>query len=238
MKKKGAGSIGLVILLCGACSSTVAVGLKDEADRINYSVGYQVGGDFRAQGVEVRPEAAQKGMRDAVENIPPLMTKTEMDSTLIALKKRIVSEQRSRESKAGVAFLAENARQKDITVLPSGIQYKVLQPGTGKKPTLKDEVKVHYRISKLDGKEIGSTYVGGKPRWLAVSNALPGLQEVLQLMAEGAKWQVAFPTATAAAGREPMEDMGVLIYEIELLSVKSGVAEAGKPDAGELQQKP
>lgn len=238
MNVRGTGSIGLVVLLCGACSSPATIGLKDEADKINYSVGYQIGGDFKDQGVEARPDAATQGIRDAVNNTPPLMSKGEMDATLISLKKKIVSEQRSRETKAGADFLARNAKQKDVTVLPSGIQYKVLRPGTGAKPTLTDKVKVHYRISKIDGTELGSTYVGGKPRWLSMSSALPGLQEVLQLMEEGAKWQVALPTRTASGGREPMDDMGVLVYEIELLSIKPGVKEAEKPAAWEPLQSP
>lgn len=232
MKIIGAGSVGLAIFLCGACSSPVAVGLKDEADKINYSVGYQVGGDFKSQSVEVRPEAVTQGIRDAVSNTPPLMSKTDMETTLIALKRRIVSEQRARESKAGAAFLAENSKREGVTVLPSGLQYKVLRPGTGKKPTMMDEVKVHYRITRVDGTEVGSTYVGGKPRWVAVSKALPGLKEVLPRMEEGAKWQVAFSTG------EPLDEMGVLIYEIELLAVKPGVEDAGKPAAGEPRKTP
>jgi len=232
MKSIGAGSVGLVILLCGACSTPVATGLKDEADRINYSVGYQVGGDFKSQSVEVRPEAVTQGIRDAVSNTPPLMSKTDMEATLIALKRKIVSEQRARESKAGATFLAENAKREGVTVLPGGIQYKVLRPGNGKKPTLKDEVKVHYRITKVDGTEVGSTYVGGKPRWLAVSKALPALREALTRMEEGAKWQVAFTTG------EPLDEMGVLIYEIELLDVKPGAEAAGNPAATEPQKKP
>lgn len=228
----GAGCFGLAILLCGACSAPVAVGLKDEADKINYSLGYQVGGDFKTQGVEVRPEAVTQGMRDALGNGPPLMSKTDMEATLIALKRKIVSEQRARESKAGAAFLAENAKREGVTVLPGGIQYKVLRPGTGRKPTLKDEVKVHYRITKVDGTEVGSTYVGGKPRWVAVSKALPALREVLPRMEEGAKWQVAFTTG------EPLDEMGVMIYEIELLDVKPGAEAAATPAATEPQKKP
>lgn len=86
-------------------------------------------------------------------------------------------------------------------------------------PTLKDEVKVHYRISRIDGKELGNTYDAGIPRTVSVAKAMPALQEVLPLMAEGSKWQVVIPTGTASGNKEPLDDQGVLIYDLELVSV-------------------
>jgi len=198
-------------------------------EKINYSVGYQIGGDFKAQGVELNSDVLVKGIEDAIKKNPPLISKEQMNETLVNLKKRIVAEQQSAElksaaeyRKAGAAFLEKNAKEKGVTVLPSGVQYKVLKEGTGKKPTMKDDVKVHYKISRVDGKEIGSTYVGGKPRIYPLAKAVPGLQEVLPLMSEGARWQIVLPMTTAVGGREPLDEMGAMIYELELLSVIPG----------------
>jgi FKBP-type peptidyl-prolyl cis-trans isomerase FklB len=210
-----------LVLLSGVCFAADKKEFKNETERINYSVGYQIGGDFKSQGVELDPEALVQGIRDALKKNEPLLSQEQMNTILVNLKKKILVDQQESNKKAGAAFLTENAKQKDVTVLPSGIQYKVLKKGSGKKPTLKDEVKVHYRITRVDGKEIGSTYVGGKPRTYPVAKAIPGLQEVLPLMAEGAKWQIVLPTATASGGHEPMDDMGVLIYELELINVKT-----------------
>jgi len=222
------GFVGLV-LLPGVCLAADKVELKTEAERINYSVGYQIGGDFKAQGVELSPEVLVRGIQDALKKSEPLLSQEQMNTTLSNLKKKIVADQQALEKKAAAknrqasaAFLAENAKRKGVTVLPSGVQYKVLKEGAGKKPTLKDEVKIHYRITQVDGKELGSTYVGGKPRTSPLAKAIPGLQEVLPLMAEGAKWQIVLPTGAAAGGRDPLDDMGVLIYELELLSVIPG----------------
>jgi FKBP-type peptidyl-prolyl cis-trans isomerase FklB len=225
MKSVVAGVLGLV-LLSGVCLAADKKELKSETERINYSVGYQIGGDFKSQGVELDPGALVQGIQDALKKNEPLLSKEEMNTTLVNLKKRIMSDQQKADkkaaaenSRASAAFLAENAKQKGVTVLPSGVQYKVLKEGSGRKPTLKDEVKVHYRITRVDGKEIANTYAGDKPRTSALAKAMPGLQEVLPLMQEGAKWQIVFPASTASGGREPLDDMGVLIYEMELISV-------------------
>ncbi|OGW36725.1 MAG: peptidylprolyl isomerase, partial [Nitrospirae bacterium GWC2_56_14] len=209
MKNAFMGFIGL-LLLSGLCQAAEKKELKNETEKINYSVGYQIGGDFKSQGVELDPDALVQGIQDALKKNKPLLSQELMNATLVDLKKKIVADQQSaakitaeENRKASAAFLTENAKQKGVTVLPSGVQYKVLKEGSGKKPTLKDDVKIHYRITKIDGKEIGNTYVGGKPRTSPVAKAMPGLQEVLLLMKEGSKWQIFLPTATASGGREP-----------------------------------
>lgn len=232
----------IMISTVSVCCAAEKMDLNSEKDRINYSVGYQIGGDFRKQGVELNPETLVQGIRDALTNDTPQLSQDQMNATLTDLKKKIVADQQGAEKrataeyrKASTAFLTENAKQIGVTVLPSGVQYKVLRAGSGKKPTLKDEVKVHYRITKVDGKEVASTYVGAKPRTYPLTKAIPGLQEVLPLMAEGAKWQIVLPTATASGGREPLDDMGVMIYEMELLTVLPG--KPSVPDAQKENQK-
>ena len=216
------------VLLPFVCLAADKVELKNDVDRINYSVGYQIGGDFKAQGVELNPEALVQGIQDALKKNDPLMSREQMNTTLVNLKNKITADQQTAQKqaiaenrKASAAFLEQNAKQKDVTVLPSGVQYKVLKEGTGRKPTLKDDVSVQYRITRVDGKEIASTYAGGKPKTSPLAKAIPGLQEVLPMMQEGAKWQIVLPPTSAASGRrDPLDDMGVLIYELELISVQ------------------
>lgn len=222
MKNILIGFLGL-LLLPGICPAADKKELTNETERINYSVGYQIGGDFKSQGVELDPDALVQGIHDALKQNKPLLPQEQMNATLMNLKRKIMSDQKLaavENRKASAAFLAENARQKEVTVLLSGVQYKILKAGSGKMPTLKDTVKIHYRVTGVDGKEIGNTYVGGKPRTSPLAKAIPGLQEVLLLMAEGAKWQVVLP-AGASGGRDPLDDRGALIYELELVSVKT-----------------
>ncbi len=215
-----------LFLLSGVGLAADKAAPKSETGKINYSVGYQIGGDFKEQGVELDPEALVQGIQDAIKQNKPKLTQDEMNSLLVGLKKKIVAEQQAKEKQAkadyrqaSAAFLKENAKKEGVTVLPDGVQYKVLMVGNGKKPTLKDEVKVNFRVYRVDGKEIGNTYDSGIPRTMALSKALPGLREVLQLMPEGSKWQIVMPSTAASGGRDTMDDLGAVIYEMELISV-------------------
>ncbi len=216
-----------LLLLADTCRAGSGVDPKKEVDKINYSVGYQIGGDFLALGVELNSEALLQGIRDALGKNEPLLPRQQMNSTLVNLKQKIVAGQKALQKQhaaesrqAGADFLKNNAGQKGVTVLPSGVQYLVLTAGTGKKPTLKDDVDVHYRLTRVDGTEIGSTYTGSKPRTITLSKAVPGLQEVLPLMAEGSRWKIVFPAEATAGAGELLENRGTMIYEMELLSVK------------------
>lgn len=195
--------------------------LKDENDKVNYSIGYQIGGDFVQQGISLNPEAIVKGINDAISTDKPLMTPQEMSETLVALKERIVTEQRQKASRAGEAFLAENRSKPGVVELPNGAQYRVLEEGKGATPTLQDTVDIHYRTLTIDGKEVASTYKESKPRSYPVAKMTPGFQEVLVLMREGAKWDVALPVKETGIKDQANLENAVLIYEIELVSVQT-----------------
>jgi FKBP-type peptidyl-prolyl cis-trans isomerase FklB len=211
--------LGLALLPALSLAAEPAA-LSTEAEKVSYSVGYQVGGDFQRQGWEISPDALVQGLRDAIAKNTPRLTQEEMNLTLGNLKKKLVAEQQAARKQTDAAFLAANAKQPGVTVLPSGVQYRVLQAGSGKKPTAQDSVTILYRVSRTDGKQIGSTEPG-KPKTYPVAKAIPDLQEALQLMAEGAKWQIVIPSGLATGDREPLDDAGVIIYDLELVSVQS-----------------
>ncbi len=202
--------------------------LKDEKDRINYSVGYQVGGDFKEQGVALNPEAFVRGGRDALQGAEPLMTLEEMRKTLLELKKKVDAFDMARKRGAaeryrgeGREFLAANAKKEGVVTLPSGLQYRVVREGKGKSPTLNDSVTVSYRGTLINDSEFDSTYRNGKPATFTLTNTMPGWREALPKMKEGAKWQLFIPADLAFGERGPLADRTV-IYEIELLEVKKG----------------
>lgn len=225
MKAAMAGFFG-AILASGACWAADGTVLKEEKDRINYSVGYQIGGDFKKQGVDLAPEALVQGIRDALADASPLMTPEEMRTSLVELKKRIVAEQERQRIEAtekyrgeGREFLAGNAKKEGVVTLPSGLQYKVLKEGTGKSPTPQDTVSVRYHGTLLDGSEFDSSERDGGTSTFALADVIPGWQQALPLMKEGAKWRLFVPADLAFGGRGPLADRTV-IYEVELLSVK------------------
>jgi len=215
-------TLALIVLLAASAAAETKVKLASEADQINYSVGYQMGTDFKNQGWQLNPEAMVQGIQDAINGTPPLLTDELMKATLANMKRKLIHTQQQAAidyQRASVDFMKVNATKEGVVVLPSGVQYKVLRAGTGKKPTLEDTVRVHFKLFKVDGTEIGSTYANSDPRVVPLSTAMPGLQEVISLMQEGAKYEIVLPKGMAASNREK-DDSGATIYEMELISIK------------------
>lgn len=209
----------IVGMLYGVCSAGEEVELKDENDRLNYSLGFQIGDNLRRQGITVRPDVLVEGIKDALSASEPLMSLEEMKKTLASKrqKKTKMTEQIRRE---GREFLAANAKKPGVITLPSGLQYKVIREGTGKTPGLNDSVTVHYRGTLINGNEFDSSYRKGEPASFRVSGVIKGWIQALQLMKEGAKWQLFIPPDLAYGSRGPLEDQ-TLIFDVQLISVES-----------------
>jgi FKBP-type peptidyl-prolyl cis-trans isomerase FklB len=130
---------------------------------------------------------------------------------------------------AGQAFLEANKKKEGVVTLPSGLQYKVVTEGKGKQPKSTDTVVAHYRGTLINGTEFDSSYQRNEPATFPVGGVIKGWQEALPLMKEGAKWQVYIPSDLAYGPRGAGGDIGpneVLIFDIELLSVKEAAADA------------
>lgn len=199
------------------------VAIKTETEHINYSIGYQMGTDFKNQGWELSPEAMVQGIKDAVSGNSPLISEEQMKITLAKMKRQLIAAQHQTMidyQKASREFVKENAKKEGVVVLPSGVQYKVLREGTGKTPTLDDVIRVHYKTTKVDGVEVSSTYSNSDPRVVPLNTALPGLQEVLLLMKTGSKYQIVLPIGQTAPNNGEQDDSGAKIYEMELISIK------------------
>jgi len=221
----------------GILCAEEATKLENETDRISYSLGYQVGNDFKRQGVGLDEEALVRGFNDASSGGEPILHQEVMNTILGDLKGKISTAQREgalerrarkqREAEEkrskGRVFMAENAEKPGVKTLPSGLQYKVIKSGTGKKPVQHDLVRVHYRAKQISGHEFDSSYRRNAPSSFSVSGVIAGWTEALQLMREGAKWELYIPPELAFGSRGPLADQ-TLIYEIELL----GVGEASK----------
>ena len=216
----------VLILLPGISLADEKPEIKETADRVSYSLGYQIGGDLERQDAEIDADALLRGLRDALDGTAPSIPPEEMKAILVGLKRKIETTQREQKLQRaakyraeGEEFLAANAEKEGVVTLPSGLQYKVLKPGTGRRPGRSDNVKVHYRSTLIDGTEFHNTYrAEGAPETLHMSGVIRGLAEALQLMREGAKWQLFIPADLAFGRRGPLEDRTV-IYEIELISI-------------------
>lgn len=231
MKHIMIGILGMTIP-CVAAVADAKMELKTENDKVNYSVGYQIGGDFKRQGIDINSPALVKGIQDALKNAKPVMSEQEMRTTLINLKKKIVVKEQKKKKRLseqyrseGKAFLANNAKKDGIRILPSGLQYRILKQGSGKTPTADDSVTVHYRGTLVDGREFDSSLRKKKPVTFAVKGVIPGWTEALQIMKEGAKWELFIPPDLSYGARGPLADR-TLIFEIDLITVNPNKADS------------
>ena len=122
--------------------------------------------------------------------------------------------------KEGEEFLASNKTKEGVVTTASGLQYKVITAGTGPSPKASDKVSVHYRGTLIDGTEFDSSYRRGEPVSFPVKGVIAGWTEALQLMKEGAKWELYIPSELAygpGGTGGPIGPNATLIFEVELL---------------------
>ena len=135
---------------------------------------------------------------------------------------------------AAAQFLAKNAKEPGVVVLPNGLQYKVVKsgPATGNKPHLQDEVKVNYEGKLITGKVFDSSYERGQPAAMPLKNLVPAWQQALQLMRPGDEWILYVPPelgyGAEGAGNGDIPGGSALIFRIELIDVLPGPGSIGK----------
>ena len=182
--------------------------LKTQKDKVSYSIGMDIGMTLKNQSIEVDPAILARGIKDSMTGQKPLMTEQEIRDTIAAFQKEMMAKQQElakqmgeKNKKEGEAFLAENKKKEGVKTLASGLQYKVIKAGTGKKPKATDTVTTNYRGTLVDGTEFDSSARQGKPATFPVNGVIPGWTEALQLMEEGAKWQLFIPSNLAYGER-------------------------------------
>ncbi len=205
-------------------------GLKDQKEKLSYVIGVDIGKAMQKQGVQVDADLVARGIKDGASGGKLLMTDQEIQETMMAFQKEMRAKQEEaskqageKNKKEGEAFLAANQTKEGVKALPSGLQYKVIKAGSGKKPKATDTVVTHYKGTLLDGTEFDSSYKRNQPATLKVNGVIRGWTEALQLMEEGAKWVLYVPAALAYGDRGAGPQIGpnaTLIFEVELISVQ------------------
>jgi FKBP-type peptidyl-prolyl cis-trans isomerase FklB len=206
---------------------------KRMAPNVSYAVGADAARNLKRQGVELDLDLLVKGLRDVFSGAKLLMPDSELRRS-VNLYQNEVRQNRTRartmlarggrnSGKEGEVFLAANKTKEGVVTLPSGLQYKILKEGDGRKPTEADTVEVNYRGTLIDGTEFDSSYRAGKPANFKLAEVIPGWKEALRLMPVGSKWQIYVPPALTSGPRAAamvIPPNQALIYEVELLAIK------------------
>jgi FKBP-type peptidyl-prolyl cis-trans isomerase FklB len=222
-----------------AASANAGPVLDTPKAKVSYALGANLGNNIRSQSIDIDPTILYGALEDALAGRKTLMTEAEIHATLVDLTNQIRQKQMAerkelgdKNQKEGEAFLAENKTKDGVVVLPSGLQYKILKAGDGKKPGASDTVVCNYRGTLVDGKEFDSSETHSGPATFPVSGVIKGWTEALQLMPVGSKWELFIPSNLAYGERGAGPNIGpnaALIFDIELLSIKEPSAPAQKP---------
>jgi FKBP-type peptidyl-prolyl cis-trans isomerase FklB len=204
--------------------------LTDDTAKASYALGYQIGLDI--QGVDYRSDAVMQGLQDGASGGKAKLTQEEMTAALQKFQQEVQVKKAQRQEEhlkktaaAGKAYMDQNAKEAGVKTTASGLQYRVITPGTGKKPAATDSVTVHYRGTLIDGTEFDSSYARGQPATFPLNGVIAGWTEGVQLMQEGGKSELVIPASLAYGDKGPLAGQ-VLVFEVELIKV--GAPEPGK----------
>ena len=199
--------------------------LKDQKDKVSYSIGMNIGFNLSRQKVDINPDILAAGIRDALAGKPQLTT-DQVKDVMAQFEKDMEQKQKQAGEKNktdGAKFLEDNKKKPGVKTTASGLEYKVEKDGTGAQPKPTDMVTVNYRGTLIDGTEFDSSYKRGQPATFPVNGVIKGWTEALQLMKVGSKYQVVVPANLAYGERSVSPEIGpnaTLIFEVELLDAK------------------
>jgi len=240
MKRLLLGLLGVSVAMTLSAAETA---LKDQKDKVSYSIGMDIGRNIKRQSLELNVDALSSGIRDMLSGGKTALTDDEAREVMMAFSAEMRNKQQEqskvaadKNKKEGEAFLAENKKKEGIKTLqvklPGGtnaeLQYKILTQGSGPKPTTNDTVVTHYRGTLIDGTKFDSSYDRGEPATFPVTGVIKGWTEALLNMPVGSKWQLFIPSELAygATGtRGPIGPNATLLFDIELI----GIGDKTKP---------
>ena len=198
-------------------------------EKISYIIGRDMASNFSKQGIEIEADQLLAGLKDAMAGKPSVLSAEETQQTMMQLQQEMEQKFQEKAGKAGEAnkkegqeFLAANKNKAGVHTLPSGMQYEILNEGTGKTPTRTDNVTTHYKGTLIDGTVFDSSYERGQPATFPVNGVIAGWTQALMMMKEGAKWRLYIPSELAYGAQGAGADIGpnaTLIFDVELLKV-------------------
>ena len=218
----------LSLLMALIMGNAFAQDVSSEKGKLSYAVGWDIGRDIKRRSTEIDVESLITAIRDIVADRDPQVGGEEMKALLAALQQKVRQEQveafqalAAENQTKSETFLEANKTKTGIVVMPSGVQYRIIEEGEGTRPGMESSVRVHYRGSKMDGREFDSSFARGVPEEFVVNSVLQGWQEVLPLMKQGATWQIFVPPELAFGqrGNPPVGPNEALMFDLKLVEI-------------------
>jgi len=211
-------------------ASTAPITAADKPN-LSYAIGFQMGDGLIERKIDVDVNAVIRGLQDGFAKRKPTVAEETMRDVLTRMQSQMYSaaktefDKLSTENKAKSAkFLSENKGKKGVISLPSGLQYVVIEEGSGTKhPAAASDVSVHYRGSLINGLEFDSSFARGQPANFKVNEVIKGWSEILPLMRVGDYWRVYVPSDLAYGDRGQPPRIGpseALVFELKLVEIK------------------
>ena len=199
-------------------------------DQVSYALGLGIGHQLLQMGADdLNIDDFAAAIKDVLAGNELKVSNRDAQQIVqnyFAKKEESLNKQRAEQGKAhkeaGEKYLAENAKKDGVVTLPSGLQYKVLQEGNGKKPSAKDSVKCHYEGFLIDGTVFDSSVQRGEPAVFGLQQVIAGWTEGLQLMQEGAKYRFFIPYRLAygeGGAGSSIPPFAALVFDVELIEV-------------------
>ncbi|MCX6138021.1 MAG: FKBP-type peptidyl-prolyl cis-trans isomerase [Ignavibacteriales bacterium] len=232
--KKTIIAVGLVagLLLAGCSGKNQEAGkMKTLEDSASYAIGFQTAKNLQQQDFVLNPTFVEKGILDAdTTKGKALFTDEQLRGVAMQLQERLkvrhmekMKVQAEKNKTEGPKFLAENKAKQGVVTTTSGLQYKILAPGSGAKPKMSQVVGLRFNCKTIDGKEVDNSNQYGGMVSVPVGAVNKGWTEALQLMSVGSKWQIVVPAELGFGDRAPYPTVApnaVLIYELELMAIE------------------
>ena len=199
-------------------------------DKISYALGLGIGRQLLQMGAsELSIDDFSQAIKDVIGGAVLKVNDTEAQQIVQDFfqkqeeKQRATAAEKGKTAKVdGEKYLAENAQKEGVVTLPSGLQYKVLREGNGKKPKATDQVKCHYEGMLVDGTMFDSSVQRGEPATFPLNGVIAGWTEGLQLMQEGAKYRFFIPYQLGYGERgagSSIPPFATLVFDVELIEV-------------------
>lgn len=221
--------VSVLLLAFLAAPSFAQEALNTDSEKLGYAIGMNIGINMKRQNLDADNEQILAGLKSALSGEETLLSETEMAQVLTAYQQRMQQQQMAEMAAAAeenankaTVYLAANGSKENVVTLPSGLQYREITEGTGAAPKADSTVEVHYKGTLIDGTEFDSSYTRGEPATFPVGGVIPGWTEALQLMKEGAKWELVVPPSLAYGDRGAppvIPPNSALIFEVELLKI-------------------